>query len=574
MRFARSGVWVAVLVGLATAQNAGTVRTVGFQGNRTFARRVLAGMVAVKVNEPTSEAALDRDAALLRRFYQEHGFFEVQVQKGLARVQDRQVVTFSIDEGPRTRIGAVEMPGSERFSAGQLLAVLPTRPGMPFTRQAVVDAEAALKGFYLDSGHPFARVEGSFTRVETVATVVLAVAEGPRCYIGALRVRGNATVATATVLRAAEIRVGERYSQQRLRLAQRRLYATRLFRRVLFYVSRADSSADSVTVRFDVEEQPCRGFAFGVGFQTSPSRALLSLEWEHDNVFNRAQVFQAGAELSPDFAGDYRVGLDATYRVPYFVTTRHDLQFHPFFYWEKVDTLRQREYGIETGLSRELLPQLQVGLLNRLRLVADTASGVTNSLALNAAYDARDDILDTRRGLYLQAGGEVAGGLLAGDNDFYRASAEARLFRPLFVGFGAAARVMAGRVFPYGRTDRAPYYEEYSLGGRNSLRGYPDRAIGPDTAPDGQKYGPYIVNASVELRTPYLFNWVGLVGFGDCGHVTGRGPLRVADLAVTAGLGVRVKTPIGPVRLDWGRRLKDPPAGDNGRFYFGVLQAF
>jgi outer membrane protein assembly factor BamA len=131
---------------------------------------------------------------------------------------------------------------------------------------------------------------------------------------------------------------------------------------------------------------------------------------------------------------------------------------------------------------------------------------------------------------------------------------------------------MAGRAVPYGpRTRAIPYYEAFTLGGRSSLRGYSERSVGPDVSIQG-RFGPAVVNANLELRSPYLFGWVGLVGFIDLGTV-GR-DFRLFAYEYSAGTGVRVRTPIGPVRLDWGRRLASPQPGERGRFYLGLLHAF
>lgn len=572
-----------LFVGVASGQPDVVVRAIRFKGNHSFSSRTLLRIIATKVGSPVDELGLAHDATALRHFYQKHGFFDVQVQKTLSVLAEGQTVTFHIVEGTRARVANIEVRGNRSFPVSVLMGLLPLRRAAPFTEGIVTSAEQILREFYANSGYPFVQVDGSFTRTDTLVDIVLDITEGPCCYIGELRVRGNETVRTATVLAVLDLRVGELYSERRLRLAQRRLYATRLFRRVLFYVLRregggssvsASAERDSIVVRFDVEEEPYRGFAFGAGFQTSPNRAMLLIEWGHENMFNLAHTLRVGVEFRPNFAGDYRLGLDVTYRVPYLGSSRYNLQFHPFFYWEKIDTLRRREYGVETGMNRQLLSHLQVGVINRIRFVTDTAAGRTNLLALEGTFDTRDDILDTRRGIFLHAAVEAAGGVLGGSNDFYRVSADGRTFQPLRGGFVGAVRLMAGRVFPYGRTNRVPYYEEFSLGGRNNLRGYPDRAVGPDTAPDGQVYTPRIVNGNIELRGPYAFGCLGVVGFIDCGGVGDGATLDPTGFVWTGGLGLRVKTPIGPLRADWGRRLGGTMGKDRGRFYIGVLHAF
>jgi outer membrane translocation and assembly module TamA len=106
------------------------------------------------------------------------------------------------------------------------------------------------------------------------------------------------------------------------------------------------------------------------------------------------------------------------------------------------------------------------------------------------------------------------------------------------------------------------------------MRGYRDRSIGPyplsgDTS---YHYGPAVANVNLELRSPYILRLVGLVGFVDAGSVAED--LRSLACEYSAGAGVRLRTPIGPVRIDWGKQLSNPPDRDWGRFSVGLLHAF
>jgi outer membrane protein assembly factor BamA len=286
--------------------------------------------------------------------------------------------------------------------------------------------------------------------------------------------------------------------------------------------------------------------------------------------------------------GNYRFAFDGTYRIPYLILTRIDFQTHPYFSYELVDTTPTREIGIETGMSRNIVTQFTAGLTNRIRLIADTAKGkITNSLALTGRYDTRNEIFDPSQGLSVQAAVEGAGGPLGGNNDLYRLTLDARVYQRLGTVpsrlvrttgyFVVAARAMAGIVRPYGKSESlgVPYYESFTLGGANTIRGYRDRSIGPDSTGIGQYlYGPTVVNGNLELRTPYILRWVALVGFADAGSVARD--LRSPTYEYSAGAGIRVRTPIGPVRFDWGRRLRYPAGAGKqpDRYYLGLLHAF
>ncbi len=579
-----------VLLGQTPGSN--VVGRVQFKGNRSFSARNLLGVVSVRVNQPLNEVLLNQDVRALEEFYRSQGFFEVRVERGTEVINGKRVVTFFIQEGARTRIGGIDIKGNRAFSTDKLKRGLPVTVGAPWTRSGALAGVDTLRRFYLNSGYPFVSVHDSLEVSEGFARVWFVIDEGPLCYIREVRVRGNKRVRTATILLTAEVKAGEIFSRRRLEAAQRRLYATKLFSRALFYVFKSDSATKidmaetaGVVVRFDVVEQQQQGVALGVGFETPPNRAVLSVEWEHNNFFNRGHWLVAGSSFSPDLSGNYRTNFNLTWRVPYLFRARVDFETNPFLNYERFDSTWQENYGVLTGMARDIGPQVRLGVFNRLRwyrqrqptsghsVILDTSRGVTNSLLLSVTYDSRDNFLEPRQGLFFQPQAELAGGPFRGNNDFFRAVFDLRLYQGIGNIMVVALRTAVGRVVPYGRSRIVPFYEEFSLGGSNNLRGYPERAVGPDTASSG-RYGPVIVNGSIELRGPYLFRWVGIVGFIDLGQVAGQKDILLRGIELGAGAGIRIRTPIGPLRLDWGKRLKSAPLGDRGRFYIGVLHAF
>ena len=595
-----------LLLFLAGQLHAGdTLEAVRFEGVRAFSRNALASAIAARPKKPSSEAQLSNDVATIEAFYNNEGYHSVDVQRQVTPGRRRPIVTFRIFEGPRTRVDVVAISGNATVGTERLLRQMLVRPGRFFSQAGLSQSSEALRTFYLNSGYPFVNVQASMTRTDTLATLNFEVSEGQLCHVSGVRVRGNKTVSTMTILRASEVKRGERFSQGHLREAQRRLYATRLFSRVTYYVlTDSSTGADSVrrevanyvTVRFDVVEQPHRGVAIGGGVEYRPLRAIVSAEWAHDNMFNRGHTLAIGGEAGPTLIpfGNYRFAFDGRYRVPYLVLTRVDFQTHPYISFDRIDTSLTREIGIETGMSRSMAPQFTVGLTNRLRLFADTANGITNSLVLTGNYDTRDNVFDPSRGLSVQAAAEVAGGpsflgKLRGENDLCRLTGDVRIYQKLGIApaqsglingdFVVAARAMTGIAWPYGRSEerpdseQVPYYEAFTLGGGSSVRGFPDHAIGPYlVAGTGYRYGPAVVNGNVELRSPYILRWVSLVAFADAGSVAGD--LRSLTGEYGLGAGIRVRTPVGPVRVDWGKRLLNPPTGDIGRFYIGLLHAF
>jgi outer membrane protein insertion porin family len=191
--------------------------------------------------------------------------------------------------------------------------------------------------------------------------------------------------------------------------------------------------------------------------------------------------------------------------------------------------------------------------------------GRLSSIALGYSTDFRDSRLNAPRGTYTSLTTEFAGALLGGDEDFTKVQAEHRRYYPVRGGKDVIAfRLQAG--FSLGDI---PLFESYSVGGANSLRGYEEDRF----------RGERMFLGSAEYRHPINDN-LSLVGFVDVGDAFGGNfptvipgfnlPSEDQSLQahVGAGVGMRVKTPLGPLRLDFGW-------GDDGnQAHFSFGQAF
>jgi outer membrane protein insertion porin family len=166
------------------------------------------------------------------------------------------------------------------------------------------------------------------------------------------------------------------------------------------------------------------------------------------------------------------------------------------------------------------------------------------SLTLAAVNDTRSDVYNPRRGFYQRFQAEFAG--VFGGVDFNKYVSDSRRFFPAGRKNTVAVRVLAGAV-----TGEAPYLERFLIGGSESLRGFrTDRFVGTRMA---------ILNT--EYRFPVSENLLGVV-FADVGDAWGGtvssdgGIEGLVHEEFTAhfgyGVGVRVNTPIGPLRLDLG----------------------
>ncbi len=549
-----------------------------FYGNKHFKAKVLKSRLESQVKDVLNEHLLDQDLERIKYFYATQGFFKTDAGKAIEEKKPGFAqVRITVNEGPRTKISQLDFSGVAAFPREVALAGVRLKSGQWLVEKELQAAEETIANFYKNSGYYYVEIQRSVDTVNTSARVNFSINEGKLVHIKDVQIWGNTKVVTSVILTTTEIRPGEPFSLQRINDAQRRLYATGMFARVGNRLIGTEDKKDSLVLSFDVLEQPPHTFGFGIGLET-PNRLLLSLDWEHLNFFDQAQVVSLSGEFSPNLYGEYILNFFLNYRVPYFLKTRFNFNLRPFFNREltknttRTETFSKNSWGVEAGMSRDLTKEWRVYTLGRYKKVIqsfpDTITrGITNSLIGGVVYDTRDDPFNPRRGVYTVPVLEAAGGIFKGNNDFYRINYEIRCFYSII-----AVRAKLGVILPYGRTETVPNYEEFSLGGGNSLRGYKEKSIGPVLV-DSLHYGDFLVNTNFELRSPFYKNF-GLVLFFDGGEITTTiNEFTLDHYEYSGGIGLRYNTPIGPVRIDYGRKLKNPEPRGWG-IYFGLFQIF
>lgn len=560
-----------------------TVNKITFTGNHIIKTKTLRQLVTTKPNQSLIEMTLEKDIEYLKTYYTQQGFENASVVTQIRTTAKGKNIEFEIQEGLRTQIERIELQGVKSFSASDIAPVMKLRPGSYLISREIYQQEKAIIQWYKNRGYPYVTIETQIERVGNRVKIIMNVNEGSIAYIKAVYVRGNQKVTDRVILITTEIKAGEKFSLAKLNKARQRLYASQLFERVSYYILET-ARADTLNIRFDVLELPARSIGFGIGVQTPNTALLLSAEWQHLNLFSRRHTLLLATSYTPSFNGDWQTEIKSSYKINYILSTPIIFTLQPAFRYEQIDSFKQDELNIETGVSRYLGPQFEVGtFLKYLRVwsnypltnIAERRS-ITNSQNLFFRYDARDDLFAPTKGVFLTANLQYAGSIYDGDNDFVKNQTEFVVFTKAVPQIVVGFRALAGITVPYGRTSIVPYFETFSLGGNNGLRGYNDKSIGPTVINEKFHYGEAVVNTNLELRSHFqkLFDFV---VFFDMGRVTNRNEFLnfSSDLLnYSTGIGLRVNLPIGPIRLDYARRLKNTIPGDWGKIHLGLLNIF
>ena len=116
------------------------------------------------------------------------------------------------------------------------------------------------------------------------------------------------------------------------------------------------------------------------------------------------------------------------------------------------------------------------------------------------------------------------------------------------------------------------YSERFFAGGGSSVRGYEQDSLGPRDFADFSLGGEALLVLNQEVRFP-VWRWIRGVAFVDAGNVfTEPTRITLGDLAVGAGLGLRLSTPVGTLRFDFGVPVSQGGGLGAGRLHFSFGQ--
>ncbi len=536
-----------------------------------------------------SREVVARDARTVAAVLRVEGYPEARVEApeiDFSGDRRRARVRFPIVAGPRVTVGSVSVKGSHVFPEQTLLEALPLRPGDPWSQAQADDGRRVLERRYARRGFHAAQVTVTSRPRDGVTDVSYEIVEGPQTRIGRILIGGLVQTRAAVVRRQLTFEAGDPLNTDDLLEVQRKLAALGLFDRVDVSPLRPPPGpfADiTITVR---ERKPWH-VDFGAGYSTYEG-VRGSLELGHDNLFGTARSLALRGRLSE--RGDRE---DLIYVEPWVFDTpwRGDVNL----FRERRDEIgfAFERYGLALGILRDLWPDIPVrGLRAGLRYelthidrfdieptlaAADVQPGAEriSTITPDLTLDRRDNPFDPRHGGFHLVAVRTGGVFLGGDRDFVKSRFETHWFLDWIPGTVLAVSGRLGLGTPLFDDDSLPIEERFFTGGATTVRGYRERRIGPLDAAGNPTGGNAAAVFNVEWRFP-IWRWLGGAVFFDTGMVVPE----VEDLAVDQlksglGVGLRVSTPVGPVRLDAGYPLDDiPRQGEYLRFYVTVGYPF
>jgi len=632
-----------------------------------------------------SRRLVESDALSMRTLYQTNGFLDAKVEQ---QIEDNYkgkegdlFIRFVVQEGKQTRVASLSIEGNHAFKEDQLLGVVASTSGQPYSDFNVTTDRDNILALYFNEGFPEASFSATAERVSSSAAapeaaggsetssqengkkeqkegkskteieqaeavrLVYHIQEGPQTRVRRILIGGYEHTRPGVIHREVHIKAKEPLREGDVVESQRRLYNLGVFNRVTIEPQNPNGTNPEKDIAVLVEEAKRYTLAYGGGFEiqrlastTNPTETQIQAAPRGILEVSKLNLTGRGDSLSFKLRGSTLQGRALLgYSAPNAFANPH-FSFQATAFAEKtrdINTFTEDRYEGSVQLTEQVTPLTtvlyryafrRVGVSN-LKILSEeiplfNQPTLVSQFGVTWFRDSRDNPAEASKGSFNSADFSDADTRLGSSASFLRFFLQNSTYYPIKRRFSFARSARLGVLVPYGDTVSLtfpapaagqclpgtapsgptptiiPLPERFFAGGGTSLRGFALNQAGPRDACTGFPVGGQamlILNQEFRfpMRLPFIGTSLGGAIFYDGGNVYSRlnrvsfrsmlpaptfalqnpalpaGPTNVPVcvtnctnelnyFAHTIGLGVRYKTPVGPIRIDFGYQLNRP----------------
>ena len=546
------------------------------------------------------------DETLLIRILRSEGYYDGTATVAIEQIPETpgqlRVVVTAVP-GDRYKFGTITLAGADTVPPGIAREALPLKTGDPIIAAAVEGAEANVLLRLPEQGYPFAEIglRDVLLDPETdIGDYTLPVTPGPRARFGGYTTEGDLAFDAEHVGVLARFERGDLYDRRRMDDLREAMVATNLFTSVSAEPVRtgemAPDGTEYVNILVRQDAGPPRSLTASGGYNTGEGLRIEGA-WEHRNFFRPEGAIRAAAvagtqeqSINLSFRRSNAGKRDRTILALLEAGRRDYAGFRG--YTARLQGLISREstpiwqkrwtwaYGAELIATNEAL-----GREPRLSLSdAYFIGGLTGQLG----YDRSDSLLNPTKGFRLLGRTNPEISLGNGTQPYIRNIVEGSAYYPVDDNIVIAGRARFGSIMGIERDELAPSRRLYA-GGGGSVRGFGYQQLGPRAIVPNPKFDPEKPDKAPEtisipiggrsltefaLEGRYRFGNYGVVAFVDAGQVTEDQAPGFSDLRFGAGIGGRLYTNFGPLRVDVATPIGRRPGEPWVAVYISIGQAF
>ena len=567
------------------AQVGKTITSVDFEGIPEEVKAKLAPLIQSKPGSTVTVEGIRNDVASLGSI----GVFS-QIRPVFVSVPEGVKLTYQLVSNPVVK--NVEFSGNTVFTSDYLKSIMQIPKDSVLNFVLVNQKLREIEDLYLKQGYMLVSIPN--VQVSADGTLHIDISEG---IVEDIVIVGNEKTKNYVITRELKLKKGKPFNKFLASRSMERLYNLGYFEDVNMKLLPGKTNEHDVIIEIDVIEQKTGIVTVGAGYSDADGTVgiielgdtnfrgtgdKVNLHWEFGGAGNGknytlsytrpwindngdslgASIFNRIYEYDDYDANGDKVAEYDKRRKGWNLTWGHvsDEYRTNYFNFESSKESYDDHDGFETGevmdkyLAKNNITDYHDS--DWYKAITDNF-GTTNSFTFTHVFDNRDNYFNASKGRRISFAAQWGGHGLGGDYDFYKFTAEGRFYKALGNGHILALRLMGGYI-----DGDVSYGNLFDLGGSDTLRGYED----------DQFKGKKMYAATLEYRFPIAKKVQGVL-FTDAGSTwgidEGKIPWYTDDdsLNWSVGVGIRLQTPIGPIRLDYGH-------GDRNKFNFSFGTQF
>ena len=589
------------------AQDNYEIRHINFHGNKTLDKQFLLDAMSLKEvsflekvltkkeRELYNKEIINMDMQRLISTYQSEGFLNVKATLEPLTINEKRKnvkLDIKIKEGKPVLVDTVTFHFNDKsvhFNTDSLVKrlerKLTLKKGKRFRDEDLNTDVSLIEDALKSLGYAYVNVDYNLTLdLKAFKTgIQYSIQPGPKSYVGETQISGNKHVSEKFIRKQLKYKKGQLYNQSLLDKTQKSLYQLQLFRIVsVLPQTNQETQKNPIDVKINVDEAPRMTTRFGAGYGTEDKfRAFLDFNYHG---------FLGGAR---------RINLHLKHSalVPYSASLRwiqpelfgilnSTIEINPFLSRNAEPGYKTRTYGLNIPVTYQFNRWLNSSLNYYLEDVEQTVEPgdpeFTNmesnkfpykksGLLSTTIFDNSHPQFSPEKGVNLSVGFKLNGYLFGGDFSYTRLWADFRTYHK--VGeVVIATRLMAGGITSADTSGFIPVEDRFYAGGNNSVRGWNRSELGPKRASGSPLGGKSVLEGNLEFRYKLFWRLSGAV-FLDVGNVwLPSFAYHINELAYATGGGLRLETPIGPIRFDLGFPIYNQKKSP--QFFISVGQSF
>ena len=593
------------------------IKEINIVGNKNYKTKDLLSILSLKTtnylswwnkDDRYSRQTLTGDLEKIKSFYMDRGYLDFKITSSVVSISKNKknvFINLGIDEGKRYKIGKVSLTGSflENINKDELLSKIEIKKNDVFNRGAVNNSVKNLSKLMGNYGYAFANINAipDVNFDNRIVGFNFHIDEGKKIYVRRINIIGNDSSKDEVIRRELRQYEASWFSQEKIDISKQRLTRTQFFESVTIETPTIPGTSDQVDVNVIVEETNTGKFNIGAGVSSSEG-IVGTLGLSQSNFLGTGNRVSTSLSL-----GGINKVYSLSFTDPYWTADGVSRGFSSYYRDFDSDELNTGDYkstdmgfGMNFGIPLDEFKQFSVGSnidFREIKLQSTSpqkykdycsqisSPGATscdaNSLLvfLNWSDNTFDNPFFTTKGHKLSLSFDAT--LPGLDLEYYKVMARAEKYFPISESVVTKIKSAVGYADNYG-DDPYPFFENFRVGGKSSVRGYKEGSIGKKTydanANGFVTYGgKKMVYFGAETFFPVPFmeksDKYRLSVFVDGGGAF-EDSFSGDQLRYSAGLGILWVSPFGPLNASIALPLNDGSNDQTEKFQFGMGSSF